>query len=60
MLGPSKVIRYPDPQVFVPMNSFNLIVVHINYWEIEIVAATRPASGNKHVLSLIYSKERWF
>ena len=38
MLSPSKVIRNPDPQVFAPMNYFNLIVVHIN-WEIEIVAA---------------------
>ena len=47
-----KVIRYPDPQVFVLMNSFKLIVVHIN-WEIEIVAATRPASENKHALSLV-------
>ena len=52
MLGSSKVIGYPDPQVFVLMNSFNLIVVHIN-WEIEIVAANRAASRNKHVLSLV-------
>ena len=35
MLGPSKVIRYPDAQVFALMNSFNLIVLYIN-WEIEI------------------------
>ena len=48
MLGSRKIIRYPDPQVVVLMNSFNLIVVHIN-WEIKIVAATRPVSGNKIV-----------
>jgi len=46
MLNPSMVITNLDPQVFVPMNSFNLIAVHMN-WEIEIVAA-----GNEHVLSL--------
>ena len=52
MLAPSEVIRYPDPQVFILMDSFNLIVVYIN-WGIEIAATTRPASGNKHVLSLV-------
>jgi len=34
------------------MNSFNLIVVHMN-WEIEIVAA-----GNEHVLSLVTCLEK--
>ena len=48
----SEVIRYPDPQVFILMDSFNLIVVYIN-WGIKIAAATRAASGNKHVLSLV-------
>jgi len=52
MLAPSEVIRYPNLQVFVLMDSFNLIVAYIN-WGIEIAATTRPASGNKHVLSLV-------
>jgi len=54
MLSPSKVIRNPDPQVFVPINPFNLIVVHIN-WEIEIVAA-----GMNMYLVLFQFRERWF
>ena len=52
MLVPGDVITYPNPQLFVLMDSFNLIVVYINCG-IEIAAATRPASGNKHVISLV-------
>ena len=42
------------PQVFLPMSSFNLIVVHIK-WEIEIVAA-----GMNMYLVLLHFRERWF
>ena len=48
----SKVITNLDPQVFVPMNSFNLTVVHMNL-EIEIVAV-----GNEHVLNLVTCLEK--